>query len=32
LKSLVVVVFQSIFYSKIYKNNIFLFLKIIFDI
>jgi hypothetical protein len=32
LKSLVVVVFQNIFYSKIYKNNIFLFLKIIFDI
>jgi hypothetical protein len=30
--SVVVVVFQSIFYSEKYANNIFLFFKIIFDI
>jgi hypothetical protein len=30
--NVVVVVFQSIFYLKIYQNNFFYFLKIIFDI
>jgi len=30
--SVVMIVFQSIFYSEMYQNNIFYFLKIIFDI
>jgi len=30
--NVVVVTFQSVFYSKMHQNNIFYFLKIIFDI
>jgi hypothetical protein len=31
-ESVVAVAFQSVFYLEMYQNNIFLFLKIIFDI
>jgi hypothetical protein len=31
-ENIITVVFQNIFYSEIYQNNIFYFLKIIFDI